>query len=246
MNRKILALVAVIIMGMSMVPLTYEQSDAEITTVNASGEYLCMTTVKWDPNYSFNSYYYYFNVGSANDLAMQEYIENKQKPVLTDDRNNLSGDVHIYTTSSYPSASVVLWIGDDRVYFECDYVLKPYNNTFFVKTGDTFSIKAYKVLDMYGSDAKAWIRDKNYTDHDLVSEGYTEVANKSKEIAVSFNDDSYEWNKLHSYCYTYTYEASGYSEPNGSATVFIAICAIVTILGLGLLILSGMKPRWSK
>ena len=82
---------------------------------------------------------------------------------------------------------------------------------------------------------------------DVVTDTYVEDVKKSKEIPVIlYSNGGGEEYYLESYCFTVSYQASGYSEPNGSATAFIAICAIVTVLGLGLLILSSMKPKWSK
>lgn len=43
-----------------------------------------------------------------------------------------------------------------------------------------------------------------------------------------------------------TYEISGISEPNGSATAYFVFCAIVTVLVLAILAYAALKPKWSK
>ncbi len=95
---------------------------------------------------------------------------------------------------------------------------------------------------MYGEACTASI---NGTD---IAGTYTEVANISKEIKISFTDDNPIWMKhdYQSMFYVVDYEATGYSEPNGSATSFIAICAVMAVIGLGLLIIASIKPKWSK
>lgn len=247
MDRKIIATLAVLVLSIAVVPVTSGEADASTTTVNMCDKYLCMTTIDWDSKYKIDREYLYFNVDSDNDLKMQQYVEDQKNPVLKDDRDNLKGAVHVYVQSYYSSTSIVIF--DDKWervdILMCSSVLDPFNNSFFVKAGDTFSLQMYSVKDMYGYDARAEIMDSNYEYHDLSKGKYTEKSNKSKEISIKLEPDYWD-NALRPYCYTMTYEASGYSEPNGSATVFIAISAIVTVLALGLLILSGKKPGWSK
>ena len=42
------------------------------------------------------------------------------------------------------------------------------------------------------------------------------------------------------------YDVEGVSTPNGSATVYIAICAAITIIVFAVLVLASIKPKWSK
>ena len=246
MNGKMMAILTIAILGIVTVPVSMDGYEGSVTTVSMCDKYLCVTTVDWDPQYRLDDNYYYFNVGSANDLLMDKYVEDQKVPVLRDDRENLSGKVHIYLQSTYPTTNIAIWNGSwDRVQtLFCSTAVEPFNNSFFVKAGDTFRIQVFNIKDRYGTAARAQIRDANYEYHDLDQE-YVETSNKSKEINIEIMPRGTE-NSLLPYYYTAIYEASGYSEPNGSATMFIAICAMVTIIALGLLILSGMKPKWSK
>ena len=42
------------------------------------------------------------------------------------------------------------------------------------------------------------------------------------------------------------YDVEGISTPNGSATVYITICAAITIIVFAILVLASIKPKWSK
>lgn len=42
------------------------------------------------------------------------------------------------------------------------------------------------------------------------------------------------------------YDAEGMSSPNGSATLYVVICAVITVLVLAILILASIRPKWSK
>ena len=250
MNSKMMSLLIVAVLGLTLIPVCAEQSDADTNTVNMCSKNLCMATIQWDDKYMIPSLDRYgFNAGSENEKKMLEYIETHENPVLRDDRNNLKGEVHIYVLDYYKTSYIGIFTKDfsERITLEAKCVLDAYNNSFFVKAGDRFSFHAISAIDMYGRDANAYIDDIDYRSVDVVTDTYVEDVKKSKEIPVIlYSNGGGEEYYLESYCFTVSYQASGYSEPNGSATVFIAICAIVTVLGLGLLILSSMKPKWSK
>lgn len=244
MDRRLLAVMAVMIIGLTAFTISVEGTDAEPKTENMSDYYISHGTIMWDPDYeSDTGNRLFFNDGSENHKTMLKYLEDSETLVMKDDRENLSGKVHVYLITEYRTTLVYVFVkSGGNVSFEGEVVKEPFNNAFFVKAGDTFTIKAYSIKNMYGEPCTASI---NGTD---ITESYTEVANITKEIEISFDDKNPTWG-MHDYrsiFYVVDYEATGYSEPNGSATSFIAICAVMAVIGLGLLVVASIKPKWSK
>lgn len=244
MDRRLLAVMTVMMFGLTAFTISVGDTDAEPKTENTSDYYISHGAIMWDPDYeSSTSNRLFFNSGSENHKTMMKYIDDSETIVTKDDRENLSGEVHIYLMTTYQTTDVYVFVkSGGNVSVEGEIVKEPFNNAFFVKAGDTFSIRAYSVKNMYGEACTASI---NGTD---IAGTYTEVANISKEIKISFTDDNPVWMKhdYQSMFYVVDYEATGYSEPNGSATSFIAICAVMAVIGLGLLVIASIKPKWSK
>lgn len=244
MDRRLLAVMTVMILGLTAFTLSVEGTDAKTDTVIMSDYYISHGTIEWDQEYvSTTENRLFFNDGSENHKTMLKYLEDSETLVTKDDRDNLNGKVHVYLITYYPTTTVYVYIKSiGNVSFEGEIVKEPFNNAFFVKAGDTFSIKTDSVTNMYGEPCTASI---NGTD---ITESYTEIANITKEIKISFTDDNPVW-RNHDYqsmFYVVDYEATGHSEPNGSATSFVAICAVMAIIGLGLLVVASIKPKWSK
>lgn len=244
MDRRIITIIAVLSIGLTAFTIPLEDSDAEPTTTTMSNKYIFHTTIEWKDGYTpYNTgITFYFNEGSANHKAMEQYLEDRKTVITQDDKSNLSGTVHIYRTSTWNSDSIIT-VGvpdDDNIMLFGDEVMRPYNNTFFVKVGDTVTIRAYSATNSFGESCSAYVGNVN-----ILSETYSETAKVSKEVSITFDNISV-YNKVPTLFYNVTYEITGDSQPNGSANVFIVICTLVAVIGLGLLVVAAMKPKWSK
>ena len=244
MDRKMMAIIAVLALSMTTIAIPMDDSDAETQTTYMSEYYIVHATTAWKTEYeSSYSNVLYFNEGSENHKTMLKYIEDGKTPVLKDDRDNLSGNVHLYMMATWNLDTVIyIYVKNaENVMLFGETVKEPYNNSFFVKAGDTFRFHAYSVKDMFGNSGEAHIGDTNVSE-----DTYVETAKTSKEISIQFYNSWSPSVKYHSLFFIVNYEVSGQSEPNGSATVFFALCAVVAVIGLGLLVVAAMKPKWSK
>lgn len=244
MDRRIIAIIAVLAIGLTAFAIPLEDSDAEPQSVIMSDKYIYHTKIEWkNTYYSYYTSVLYFNDGSENYKTMLQYLEDGKTPVLKDDRENLGGTVHLYKISKWLNDSI-LYInvtGGESLMLFTEEVKKPFNNTFFVKVGDTISVSASKVTDMYGHEGYAEIGTLN-----ICKDTYTETAKISKEISISLETPGYYEQAFDPLFYYVTYDITGDSQPNGSANVFIVICTLVAVIGLGLLVVAAIKPKWSK
>lgn len=244
MDRKMMAIIAVLALSMTTIAIPMDDSDAETQTTYMSEYYIVHAATTWKTEYeSSYSNMLYFNEGSENHKTMLKYIEDGKTPVLKDDRKNLSGNVHLYMMTTWNLDTVIyIYVKNaENVMLFGETVKEPYNNSFFVKAGDTFRFHAYSVKDMFGNSGEARIGDTNVSE-----DTYVETAKTSKEISIQFYNSWSPSVEYHSLFFIVNYEVSGQSEPNGSATVFFALCAVVAVIGLGLLVVAAMKPKWSK
>lgn len=242
MDRRLIAVMTVMILGLTMFTISVDGADAKSNTEIMSEYYITYGTLEWDSKYhSGYTNMLYFNDGSDNHETMLKYLEDSKTPVTMDDRRNLSGKVHIYMMTKTPDTRLYVYVeGESNLVFYGETIKEPFNNSFFVKAGDTFSITVYSVKDMYGNDCSLSV---NSTD---VNGTYSEEVNRSTELSLSFDYNKTVRYEFHPLCYIVNYEATGYSEPSSSATSFIAICAVMAIIGLGLLVVASIKPKWSK
>lgn len=242
MDRRLLAVMAVMILGLTLSTIPMNGADAEPKTEIMSEYYIAHGTLEWKPEYlSGHSNILYFNDGSENHKAMLKYLEDEKNPVTDDDRRDLSGKVHVYMMSERPDTRLYIVIeGGNNIIFSGNIVKEPFNNTFFVKAGDTFSITVHSVKDVYGNDCSLSVNDTD------VDGTYSEKVSRSTELSLSFDYNKTVRYEFHPLCYIVDYEATGYSNPSDSATSFIAICAVMAVIGLGLLVVASIKPKWSK
>lgn len=242
MDRRSLAIMIVLAMSLPLLLAPAGEADAEPRTDTMSHLYITHGTVEWKEGYtSYHTDTLYFNEGSANHSAMLQYLEDSRTSVTADDRDHLGGKVHLYEVngSAYEEIRISVRSGPNVV-VDAETVKEPFNNTFLVKAGDTFTLNVLDARDMFGDSCRI------YLGNTLLDGTYIETANTTKEIGLRFDSGrSTEYQFMPLFC-TIQYEASGHSEPNGSATSFVVLCAVVAVIGLGLLIIASMKPKWSR
>lgn len=258
-NMRLVSLSVVAIIAMACIlPLTFDESDADSTErISTQYVYRAQFELEFPEGFEVDNPYgqdyedwlssweLYFIDGSTNDQAMERYLEDPlENSVQSDDRSILE---------NYPAGTpiniYVFFSGDGGQQTRIDYfsqyeygekVLEPYGGlSFFVKAGDTFSLEIISIEgipeDRHPS-VRVWY-DNFYEDISSELE-FTHEFTKSGEVNVELNTSS---------LYTdVVYDVSGESSPNGSATAYIIICALVTIVVLAILVYVARKPGWSK
>ncbi len=229
-----------------LLPVMSQDSDAESYNSRMSDMYVhrCepidRDTVS---NYQiyFNSSMLYFIEGSANEARMTAYLDD---PVGTsgpsaDDQEmieNNAGDYRIivYALNSYSMSSTYVFGREVK----CTQVLEPYGKMgFFVKAGDTIRIELVSAVDNMGNKVNPRI-NYDYESYSLADRPFVLESPRSQEISLYLN--SYP---LYA---DISLEVTGNSVSNGSAGLFIGLCALVTVIVFGILILASIKPKWSK
>ena len=234
------AIIAVaIMMAVCVVPAMCDDYDG--ATTQRTSNYDIYEGKFWkEPNtYLGYIYNYYFKEDSDNHKAMKAYIADPLNNNVTSDDNDstmgsYSGWVYVYVTRNYEGTNNVRVAYD--YYCDLHKVLDAYGKlTFFVKAGQTVKMSIESISDE-GEDAKPYI-------YPTTGQEYLST-NFEKHFTASFNMLVYFDNaKLYA---DSTYEISGISEPNGSATAYFVFCAIVTVLVLAILAYAALKPKWSK
>ena len=250
MDRKILAvLVLAILTASGMVAVMADDSDASTSERVSNnnvyrGEFTIPDWRYYDEYYDpFYYNYLYFIEGSENDQTMERYLRDHNVDVTDDDRDRIleigrSGGsdqkVKVYEFTEYMSSGI-WWGGQES---SAELVLEAYNPvSFFVKSGNTLEFTVISCVDNMGNDVRVYWQDENWTYH--YADPTIEIdTHKSGEYEFGL-----EMNTL--YC-DIVYNVSGNSEPNGSSTIFIVVCAAITVFVFALLALAALKPKWSK
>ncbi len=246
-TEKIVASIAVAVMiCICIAPVMAEGSDGA-TSMRSANKDVYEGTFEKKSGYMSNYYNtLYFIDGSDNHKAMKAYVAdptNQNNKVMADDfeilRNSQwSGTVHVYswTSSVGEGKSTVGKIDEANLVVDMKKAVDAYGKiSFFVKAGDTVKINM-TATNNRGEDAKPYFSDPEYQNVSVSS--YERQYKVSYNIVIHFDNDG-----LYS---DVSYNVSGISEPNGSATAYFIFCAIVTFLVLAILAYSALKPKWSK
>ncbi len=246
---KIVASIAVAVMiSVCIAPVLAEGSDGANVT-RAADKNVYEGTFEKKSGTALYSYYgtLYFIEGSDNHKAMEAYVAdptNQDNKVPQDDLQQIQwdgqwgGTVHVYSWKSdvREGKSAVGRADDTEIVIDMKKAVDAYGKiSFFVKAGDTVKI-SMTATNNSGEDAKPYFTDPSYQ-HVSVS-SYENRFKASYNIVICFDNDG-----LYS---DVSYEVSGISQPNGSATAYFIFCAVVTVLVLAILAYSALKPKWSK
>lgn len=253
--RNLAVTIVMIMLAVCIAPLIADGSDG-VSETRISQNYVIYAQFEKQsaPDEWYQEWYdsntLYFIDGSEADLLMKRYIDDPFSVRISGDQresvdNAPAGTkINVYYLTSYYNE----YYSDYTIYYnnqeaKGNKVLDPYNEMmFFVKAGDTLRITINSITPVYPTETQtsspiAYIyTDRQYT----INPTLTLEFKTSSEISVQF-DNTY--NTLY---VDVDYTVSGVSTPNGSATVYIAICAVITVLVLALLVFAGIKPKWSK
>lgn len=243
-NRVLTVVMAMLLILPCAALVTAYTSDAD-SSVRMSSEdiYYAQFDINFQPYDAWRSgSCLYFIDGSDNDRMMEAYLKDQSVNVTSDDfsyiqEHGYDGIVNVYEMRTYDNG-YIYWSGYEM---DSTKVLDRYGEiTFFVKAGDQLNVNLISCVDNAGNTRELCYIDSNYNYYYLNNQTPTLTIDAGTSMEVSFTCTS-------TCLYVdVAYTASGYSTPNGSATAYIVICAIITVLVLAVLIYAGMKPKWSK
>lgn len=248
-GKKIVAAVAVMAMlALMFVPITADPADADTGSARMSRAYVYHAQLEIEGQFSgFYGSNLYFIEGSDNDRAMDAYLTDHSVSVTEDDRDTIP--LESATSDSMTINVYALEYGytDDPIYIngytsQTELVLEPYGElTFFAKAGDTFRFSTQVCRSNFGEDA-------NLSYYNQMTGEY-QYSDRNGGIEVHCAGSTafvFEAPSAYDLYYDVTYTVTGASTPNGSATLYFAVCAVITVLVLAILVLAGLKPKWSK
>lgn len=245
--KKAVVLGIVAILMVCIVPAVADESEAAVTERICSDLYVIEVDVSDLPDFYTSSWA--FIEGSENHKAMLDYIADPlHADVPTEDDNDTVENhgaggktVYIYSYGPYIYYSYSAtgeYSGYYGVSIKGTKVLEGNTISFFVKEGVDFR------FDLIGVKAYNF----NYANNSVnaLYGAYSATMDAGESIEENFGTNCV----ITISCYSnniatdVTYEASGYSLPNGSSTVFIVVAVVVSVAILIILILCGMHPRW--
>ncbi len=255
MGPRFVSFVSVIILfAIAMAPAVADDSDAA-NTARMSDSYILTTTAKYVDGLIFREDCRYFKTTNTEGIAeMESLLEDHIGVLPEDDRSALSeGDVmKIYYATMSQSllgglnvpihVRTATGIEDYSKMADLDKMVLPYSPGFFVKAGDRYSIRILEATDSYGKSVVCSYTDGDGVYHDL-SETYSGRMKTTTEFVFDTDSPSGANGR---FFVDLVYESTGFSSPSGSAAVFAALCASVTIAIFCILAYAGLKPKWSR
>lgn len=257
MDRRIIAIAAVIAAVICIVPPLGEDASAESRTDRTSMAYLYegeASAVDVSDLYDLGNNVYYMLDGSANHISMRSYIDDPEHraSVSGDDRSRLGSNIgavmHVYCLFYMDQGSTYdLQLTYGRT-VSCAKVLDPYYITIEGETGDAADLT-------FRSSSSSDSGDYNYSYAYLVttdSEGEESRYDLEKDARHVFeirDGETYRlmpadsWSDALYIEMTYDIEIRS---PSGSATVFAAVCIVLAAVAIGILAYAARKPSWSK
>ena len=208
------------------------------------------TLVLGPESYAYSSSDTYFMIdGSENHRAMEAYIADPRSGCVTGDDSdklpeNVGKTIHMYYRTAYDMAETEVWFQDKPVHVT--RVLESYGIPIPAKSDDIVKIRFNEAVSNEGKESTNIYL--NYTEE---SNSWACESNMYKGMTTSFVAqegrayalDPY-WNDTALY-----YDVSYYldvSAPNGSATLFAAVCFVIAGLTIAILLASLIRPKWSR
>ena len=246
--------VVVVMMAACVVPVVADELDAA-DSLRMSDKYVLYAQFEKEAKDEWYYEWYYDNTlyfidGSPEDQEMKRYIEDPYGVSITDDQREAveaapAGTlINVYELSTYYYDFDVQTVNYNDQEIPGVKVMDPSGSmSFFVKAGDTITLTIHDIEQSYvGSNVMSEIEASVYVDYQThtIDPTFSHQYDVSTEMSVDFN------NTYNAVYWEVSYDVSGISEPNGSATLYIAICAVITVLVLALLVYAGIKPKWAK
>lgn len=239
MDRRILVMGLVTVLALTCaLPIASEDSDAAVTERQVSSLYVLEATIE-SASYSLSSSGSHIMLieGTENYSAMQRYLKDPYHNDLAGDdsdiiRDKIGSKLYIYSISPY-----LEFTSGNHNYSDTEKVLDGMPITFFVKGGDKFTFELL-AMDIYG---------EYYSSGLYVSyRGGSEYMDAGDDVTFTQNTNTI----VNAYCNAIycdiTYEAEGFSTPNGSSTLFAVVCIFVSAVILAIMVIAGLRPKWGE
>ena len=249
LNKNVVVSFVVIGLLLCTTPAMMDESDASVSE-RFTENYLYYAqfekqSIPYDDWY-YVDYLYYID-GSEKDKQMDLYISDPQRYSISssDDRELITSSpagtlVNVYMCSNYYSEEYTQTISYNEQEKNATKILDPYGGvSFFVRAGDTLEITVNSLTLSNGTNTPRAYISVDY-DQVYLNPSFSHRYTKSTEINMDFDYIYY------AVYVEINYDVEGVSTPNGSATVYIAICAAITIIVFAVLVLASIKPKWSK
>ncbi len=197
----------------------------------------------------YGSEYYMMIEGSENHRAMEAYIADPLNGrVTSDDREilyeNVGETVHIYYLTSYDWSERDIWVQDKNLHFT--RVLEAYGAPIPAESDDVVKIRFIDAVSNTGSSSDtvyicsvdgSGVKNTEYSMYAgmltsfVAEEGHTYTLESYWSSGGLYFDVSYYLDV---------------SAPNGSATLFAAVCFVIAGLTIAILLASLIRPKWSR
>ncbi|MBO4797583.1 MAG: hypothetical protein J5494_02255 [Candidatus Methanomethylophilaceae archaeon] len=242
------AAIAFLMLAIVFVPAVTDESDADSGTARMSDSYILSTDYKWISGTIIRSDCFYYKTSNTEAInAFEKCLNDREGTLPADDSGSLrAGEmVRIYYATKNIAVNVPITVkSDSEITDKSQFaggIIMPYPAGFFVKAGDSFTIRITEAKDNYGEDVVCYVME-NGIPYDL-SETYSGSMKTTGEFTFETDPPSGADGRFY---IDLKYESTGFSEPSGSAALYAAVCAVVTIAIFCILAYSGMKPKWSK
>ena len=236
MDRKIVGIFAVLVISSAFIaPMTYEESDAYVIERLHESMYVAETVIEGE---CLNLGDTIVTIeGSENHRNMLKYIEDPLHNEITgDDRDLIPSSIgkKMYLYSNY---SRITYMDAEYNYktLEGRQVLEERALSFFVESGQEFK---FEIHSIDGFDNSNYVL--------LIVGGYSDSKYAGDVFEETFNTNTIVYIEPRAYYVDIAYDVSGFSEPNGSSTLFIVACILVAVAILAIMVLAGLHPRWEK
>ncbi len=249
MERRTLSIVAVLLASMMLaVPLASEDSDATGSGRAFIGSMVYHTEfVVPDETWYHNMQIIVVLDGSEKHRAIEEFIEDPLGSDLSsepsDDITDKTGSkAHIYQFTTDILSWIDVDIGSNTYTLRIEGII-PEHTGFQMKAGDTVRFTLVSGITNTGQSLGCSITPSNGGEATSVVVGGTVEITAPGTMSYILMPDSYPYDAVY---VDFVYEIEGNSTPNGSATLFAAVCFVVAALTIVLLVLGAIPPRWSK
>lgn len=246
--KKIMGAIAITAL-MLTAPLLISTVDAESNTIRMSDTYVDYSMFPYKTGMILDSAsYIYLKADNPHLKATIDYVMGKDVDISVsyenDDRKaefKPGEDLYVFRSGSRLDPVITIFVeGDDEPYTSSPLAIRaPYSGGLFVKAGDNYSIKVSSAVDNYGDSVQCYIiRDNTQIFLDETYHGYSSITTEFKMNTMKVGPTSYYVDV--------TYDAEGFSTPNGSPMMFVAICSAITIGVMLLMFYAGLRPKWSR
>lgn len=248
MLKKAIVAGIVVVLMLCAVQAASADSDAAVTERILNHVYFAEAS--YQPDQDWDTSCMAFIPGSENQRAMEAFLKDPYHAniPLTDDKAQIKSSktaiqkVYLYNINSYMRYSYTVGGNWTNTYVEGTQVLDESRISFFVKSGDEIKIELHNIVG-YPTLMNGSTQDGVYIYNGISSTLYD--SGETYEKTYGINSVVSIAPKGNCIAADVTYDASGYVLPNGSSTAFMIAAFVIAATILAILVMCGIRPRWS-